>query len=61
MSEYDLPEGKTCFDCDYYADTCIWLVGTSRESTKCDWIPIKFSENDEKKGKHNLEEPTTNT
>ena len=44
MSEFTLPEGKTCIDCVYFERTCMWLLSREGEDTECDWLPIKFLE-----------------
>ena len=44
MSEYSLPDGKTCGDCVHFERTCTWLLSRDGEDTECDWLPIRFSE-----------------
>ena len=41
--EMNLPEGKTCGDCNHIR-RCQGMFGHIPEDEVCDWIPVKFSQ-----------------
>ena len=38
-----LPDGKTCDSC-VYSTHCDALIGADRDTSQCDWYPIRFVE-----------------
>ncbi len=41
FASMDLPEGKTCADCQHIR-FCTAFIGDVAANTECDWFPVRF-------------------